>query len=823
MLLYVLFFSLVVTLISIWFLFKKDIMQPSILLTVSYVLSVFCALLNIKKWGINFSNITFGVILLGTLEFIYISYIISFIFKSINKNKEENVSQEKNNIINIRISKKITGLIISYNFIIIALLLYYVLQIASIFGDFSSFSQALTLYKTHTSYINDIQLPDYLTILMKPIIASAYVYMFFYIKEIVYSEENKMKTIIKNWYYLIPAITYFIQRFMESNRGSIINFILSSVVMFFLVYGVKNNWKKTIKLKTIAGVSFAGIICLVIFYHSASLVGRVNSKGLVDYITCYCGGSIECYNLYVQEEDNIRAIKGEETFTSPMNDLQKLKIIDRNLKIENYAPFRYYKDNMIGNVYTSYKRWHHDFGIIGIFVLQAILAIIFSVGYNTIKYWKKSKILQDLFIIIYSYFIYTIFMHPIDSLFYLETFTFYTCGVILFLVLVYGFLVLTGEQKKSAKTQHDKNNIKILNITPGLNLCGGIESYCMNYYRSLGKEFKVDFLTHEIKDNDYKIEIERNGNKVFVLDKIGLKNIFKNCREIDKFFKEHCDYDIIHCHMANAAIFYFYYAKKYNINVRILHSHQNDYADKFTHKLRNIPLVYLGKKLTTVNFACSKQAGDFLFGKNKYYIINNAINTERYKFNSIIREEYRKELNLDGKIVIGHVGRFQKQKNHEFLIDIFNDLCNMKDNYILLLIGDGEDKYKIEEKVNQLGLKDKVIFLGVRNDVDKIMQAMDIFVFPSLYEGLGIVDIESQAEGLPTIVSDGIPKEAQVTDLIRYIPLSENSTFWAKQILNTPVNDKREEYNEKVKESEFDIYKESTKIGQIYKSVLEIN
>lgn len=820
MLLYILFFSMIIVLISSWFIFKKDIIQPSIILTMSYVLSIFCVLLNINKWGVNLSNKAFWIILLGTLEFIAVSYIINLIFKKKNKN---NIGQTEEKVpkTSFKISKKVTVMIIIYNVTIIALLIYYVLQIAGKYGNYSNFSEALTLYKSHTSYANDIQVPDYLTVIMKPIIASAYVYTFFYIKKIVYTEEKKIKIALKNWYYLIPAITYFAQRFTESNRGSIVNFILSAVVMYFIVYGIKNNWNKPIKLKTLVGLSLSGVICLVIFYFSASLVGRINTKGLVDYITCYCGGSIECFNLYTQEEDSIRVIRGEETFASSMHNLQKLKIIDSNLVIKNKAPFRYYKDNMIGNVYTSYKRWQHDFGIPGIIVLQAGLAIIFSVGYNIIKYWKKSAVLRDLFIVVYSYFIYTIFMHPIDSLFYLETFTFYTCGVILFFCIVYGILILTGKKRNIKKTKYDYNDIRILNITPGLNLCGGIESYCMNYYRCLDKEFHVDFLTHEIKDKDYKEEIEKNGDKVFVLNKIGLKRIFKNIKEIDEFFKEHNNYDIVHCHMANAAIFYFYFAKKYNIDVRILHSHQNDYADKLTHKLRNIPLVFFGKKMATVNFACSKQAGDFLFNKKDYYIINNAIDTYKYKYNSEVRKMYRQKLGIENNIVIGHIGRFQKQKNHEFLIDIFNEICHVKDNYTLLLVGDGEDKNKIENKVNDLGLKNKVLFLGSRNDVEKILQAIDIFVLPSLYEGLGIVNIEAQASGVPTIVSDGIPKEAQVTDLLQYIPLSQNQSFWANKIMNTPIDVQRIEYNEKVKKSEYDIHTESIRLMNIYKEVLE--
>lgn len=820
MLIYILFIALIAMLIVSYFLFKKDIIEPAIILLAAYILSTFCVIVNVNKWGVELHSNTFWILLLGTLEFVIISFIINKVFFNIKNNKEKKDNKEEKEQSDVKVSSKLTIVIILYNILILVLLVFNVLKIASDFGTYSTFSEALTLYKSNTSYANNAELPDYLTILMKPIIASAYIYIFFFIKNIIYADGKKYKVALKYWYYLIPTMIYFLQRLTESNRGSIINFILSAIVMYFIMWNIKNNWKKHVKIGTIIKLAVSGVMCLVIFYLSASLVGRINSKGMIDYITCYCGGSIECFNLYLQEEDPVRVIPGEETFGRTIRDLGKLGIID-DIQVKTKAPFRYYEGNMIGNVYTSYKRWIHDFGILGVIILQAILATMFGIAYNLIRYWKYGEKIRDLIIIFYTYFIYTIFMHPIDSLFYLETFTIYTAGVILFVLIMYWILTLDKTKVKDKK-KNNEENIRILNIVPCLNLCGGIESYCMNYYRNMSEKVQMDFVTHEIKDNDYKEEIEKNGDKVFLLKPIRLKSILKNVKEIKCFFQQNNNYDIIHCNMANAAIFYFYYAKKFNINVRILHSHQDNYADKFLHKLRNIPLIYFGKKYATDNFACSKEAGDFLFKKNKYHIIYNAIDIEKYRYNEEVRKIYRKKFNIkEDEIIIGNIGRLTEQKNQIFLLDVMNEIKKLNKKYKLFIIGEGHLENKLKEKRISLKLEQQVTFLGSVSNVQDYLQMIDIFILPSLYEGLGIVNIEAQAAGLPTIVSDKIPYSAKVTELIQYIQLNEQEINWAKQIINVNKTENRELYNEKVKESKYNIKEQAKQLEKLYEDLVK--
>ncbi len=362
------------------------------------------------------------------------------------------------------------------------------------------------------------------------------------------------------------------------------------------------------------------------------------------------------------------------------------------------------------------------------------------------------------------------------------------------------------------------NKIRILTITPGLNVCGGIESYVMNYYSRIHNDVKMDFITHDISDKTYKKIIEKNGDNVYVFPKIGL-NIVKHKKYIDDFFEKHHNYDIVHCHMANAAFIYLKTAKKYGIKVRIIHSHQNKAADVLSHAIRNIPLIKIGLKYANVNFACSKLAGDYLFKNKKYYLINNAIDSRRFNYNPIRRQEMRKKLKIDDKcFLIGNVGRICPQKNQKFLIDVFN-LVSKRINSKLLIIGEGELKNDLEKHIKELNLEDKVIIHTPVSNVEDYYQAMDMFVLPSLYEGLGIVNIEAQACGLRTIVSDRVPEIAKISELLSFIKLSDSEQIWANEIINKS-DYKREIQNSILKNSGYDIDFESKKLIDIYRNLI---
>lgn len=364
--------------------------------------------------------------------------------------------------------------------------------------------------------------------------------------------------------------------------------------------------------------------------------------------------------------------------------------------------------------------------------------------------------------------------------------------------------------------------IRVLYILPALNFCGGMENYAMNYYRRIDKDkVQIDFITHTNLELSFKNEIESLGGKVYQFPVFSIKNFKLIQKKINEFFIFHKnEYSIIHCHMANAAYFYFRVAKKYGINIRILHSHQPSAADKITHKIRNYPLLYLGNKLATHRVACTELAGKFLFKNKPFIIIKNAIDAKKFNFNYNIRAELRKKLNLENKFVIGHIGRFCAQKNQKFLLEIFKEVLKKNKNAYLILIGDGEDKQKIKECIKKLNLMNKVKIIPPCENVNDYYQAFDTFVFPSLYEGLGIVLIEAQCAGLMVYTgNENIPKDVKVTSNLQFISLKESANIWADDILNN-TNYIRKNHYEEIKKSGYDIDNEVKILENYYLSLI---
>ena len=216
-------------------------------------------------------------------------------------------------------------------------------------------------------------------------------------------------------------------------------------------------------------------------------------------------------------------------------------------------------------------------------------------------------------------------------------------------------------------------------------------------------------------------------------------------------------------------------------------------------------------------FACSKSAGQWMFGQSDVQVLPNAINAVQYEFDDKIRYKIRNQLGVEGSYVLGHVGRFSSVKNHTFLIDVFEQLKKVETNVKLLLVGDGEKYSDIQEKVKNKGLSENVIFLGLRSDVNLIMQAMDVFLLPSLYEGLPVTMIEAQAAGLPCIISDRVPIECKITDLVYQVALDESLEVWVEKILGLKKV-KRESITKIIKVSGYDIYESVKVLQEFYKA-----
>lgn len=359
-----------------------------------------------------------------------------------------------------------------------------------------------------------------------------------------------------------------------------------------------------------------------------------------------------------------------------------------------------------------------------------------------------------------------------------------------------------------------RKKIKILQILPSLAQANGISAYVCNYFNMMDKNnIDMSFLLLVDDDKSRFESVLKNNGKIYELYKN--VNIFDYFKKIDDFFKNN-HFDIVHCHVPNYGVFFLYFAKKYNVKVRILHSHVNKSSDKKLNQIRNDIISPVAVRLANEYFACSNLAGDFLFSKKDYFVINNAINFENYKFDSFKRNEIRNSLNLNGKFVIGEFGRLNPQKNPLFTLEIFNEVLKVKSNAFLILVGDGELYDKVVTKIEEYNLNDKVLLLGNRNDVNDLYNCLDVFLLPSTYEGLGIVLIEAQANGLPCFTSkDLVPKAAAVSDLVTFVELNDNASEWAKLICDCN-SIKRVDVTKNIVEKGYDINSECNKLTDLY-------
>ena len=345
--------------------------------------------------------------------------------------------------------------------------------------------------------------------------------------------------------------------------------------------------------------------------------------------------------------------------------------------------------------------------------------------------------------------------------------------------------------------------IRILHVVTYMGR-GGLETMIMNYYRHMDRsKVQFDFLVHRDFHADYDDEIESLGGIIYRLPQLIPWSSSYN-KALDHFFKTHPEYKIVHVHQDCLSGVILRAAQKRGIPVRVAHSHSSS-QDKNLKYL--IKLFYMRQipRYATQLFACGKEAGDWMFLGAPYRIINNAVDTAKYTYSPQMRKQMRTQLGIkQDAFVIGHVGRFDAVKNHSFLVDVFVQLREQHDTAVLLLVGEGNLRDDIEKKVSALGIADSVIFTGIRKDVHHLMQAMDVFIFPSVYEGLGIVAIEAQAAGLPCLVSDGVPKECIKTDLVTHCTLKDGAATWAKQILQMR-NTTRQDTSAQIIQSGYDL------------------
>lgn len=329
--------------------------------------------------------------------------------------------------------------------------------------------------------------------------------------------------------------------------------------------------------------------------------------------------------------------------------------------------------------------------------------------------------------------------------------------------------------------------IRVLHILQRME-AGGTQALLMNIYRKIDcTKVQFDFLVVYKEKQFYDDVIESMGGHVYKLSFREDLNLPKFHKDLKAFFKKHHEYHIVHCHAYTIGYFCLKAAKKAGIPVRIAHSHNNETV----HDIKYLPKLYM-QRLFTLNatdlFACSEEAGKYLFKDNPFLVLKNAIDSQQFIANENTRREVKQELGLEKKFVVGHVGRLHPQKNHEFLIDVFSEIKKKKPDAELILVGSGPLEEKIRRKVAAKGLTESVQFLGNRNDMSRVYQAMDIFIFPSLFEGLGIVAIEAQAVGVPIVCSEGLPPETDITPIYRRLMLNDDVEKWADVALEMTQN-----------------------------------
>ena len=355
--------------------------------------------------------------------------------------------------------------------------------------------------------------------------------------------------------------------------------------------------------------------------------------------------------------------------------------------------------------------------------------------------------------------------------------------------------------------------IRVLQVVTHMNR-GGLETMLMNYYRHIDRtQVQFDFLTHREYDGDYGEEIKTLGGIIYHLPVL---NPFSNSYKaaLRSFFKEHPEYQIVHVHQDCLSSVILKEAKKCKVPVRIAHSHNSSQDKNIKYPIKMFWRLFIPKYATDL-LACSNDAGKWMFRGEDFSVLNNAIDAELYKYSPQRKSEQRTKLGiLENELVVGHVGRFSPAKNHAFLLDIFYEIRKQIPSKFLL-VGDGELRSDIEKKIADLKLQDRVILTGVRDDVADLLQAMDVFVFPSHYEGLPVTMIEAQAAGLPCLISDKVPIECKKTDLVRQLPLSAGAKVWATAVIDAAKTDRLDTYSE-IKNAGFDIAENARKLQKYY-------
>lgn len=355
---------------------------------------------------------------------------------------------------------------------------------------------------------------------------------------------------------------------------------------------------------------------------------------------------------------------------------------------------------------------------------------------------------------------------------------------------------------------------------------GGAETMIMNYYRHMDRsKVQFDFLVNRPQEGAYEKEIRELGGHIYRMGPMYPLQFHKYKKDFRNFLHQHPEYRIIHSHLEERSYFPLRIAKEEGIPVRIAHAHaeyhgfnaKKIFRDYFRFRLKPYP---------THRFTCSVSAARWLYGnkimeENKFTIIPNAIDSKKYRYSKDVRDRIREELGIgDDTLLLGTVGRLSAEKNQEFLFDVLKELLDAGRNAKLLLVGDGPERTPLEEAAETLGIQDQVIFTGSVPNVPDYLQAMDVFIFPSFNEGLGMALIEAQAGGLPSIASDTVPRAANISGTVEYLPI-DNAHTWADAIQKMKAGVRIPVPENLLSSHGFEIQEEANKLQGFYLTALE--
>lgn len=359
-------------------------------------------------------------------------------------------------------------------------------------------------------------------------------------------------------------------------------------------------------------------------------------------------------------------------------------------------------------------------------------------------------------------------------------------------------------------------SIRILQIVTQMER-GGIETMLMNYYRQMDREqVQFDFLVHRLERKFYDDEIETLGGRIYRMPRLNPFNP-GYYRALSRFFSQHPEYRVVHAHLDCLSAIPLGVAKRCGVRVRIAHSHNTNEIHNIKYPIKRICKKFIPFTATRL-FAASELAGRWMFGRRKFTLLHNAVDTMRYRWNPQVREEVRRELGIaEDRLVVGLVGRFMPQKNHAFLLEVMANLVKKHPDALLLLVGTGELEKELKVKVERMGLHRNVLFTGSRSDVERVLQAMDVFVMTSLFEGFPVVLVEAQAAGLPCVISANITSESLlVPGRVIRLKLEDPVEEWSESILRVADYPRYDTRRDMIK-SGYDICENAARLAAYYK------